>query len=254
MLDRITPLILTLDEEDNLERSLAPLGWAREIVVIDSGSTDRTLAICAGDPRIRVVHRKFDSHAEQWDFGVGEVRTDWVLALDADYEATPALIAEIGALDPPPDVAGYETAFRYRVFGRTLRGTLYPPRVTLFRRDRASHWNEGHTQRIRLDGAVRRLGGIIFHDDRKPMGRWFRSQANYARREVDHLLGSIDRPRLTDRLRRTGVVMPWLAFVYVLLVRGCILDGRAGLYYAMQRACAEAMIAVELLDRRLRRR
>ena len=70
----ITPLLLTFNEEDNLERTLAPLSWAREIVVVDSGSTDRTLEILARDPRIRVVVRDFDTHAMQWNFGLRQFR------------------------------------------------------------------------------------------------------------------------------------------------------------------------------------
>ncbi len=251
MLDRITPLILTLDEEDNIARTLAPLAWAREILVIDSGSTDRTLEILAGYDNVRVLTRKFDSHAAQWNYGLDNVESDWVLSLDADYELSEELVAELAKLDGA--APGYETRFTYRVFGRSLRATLYPPRVTLYRRDRARYYDEGHTQRLRLDGAAVPLKGRIYHDDRKPIGRWFRSQVNYVRREADYLLAT--RPgerRLLEKLRLKMWITPFIMAPYILIWRGCILDGRAGLYYAFQRTVAELMLSVELMDRRLR--
>ena len=70
MLDRITPLLITLDEEPNIERTLAALAWAREIVVVDSGSTDGTLELLRLDPRVRVVTREFDTFAGQLGFGL----------------------------------------------------------------------------------------------------------------------------------------------------------------------------------------
>ena len=217
----ITPLLLTFNEEDNLERTLAPLSWAREIVVIDSGSTDRTLEILARDPRIRVIHRNFDTHATQWNFGLKHVATDWVLSLDADYEISREFAAEIARLDPPEAVSGYLVSFTYCVFGRPLRATLYPPRICLFRRDRATYWDEGHTQRLRIEGEIDALSGRIHHDDRKPIDRWFRSQIGYARREADHLL-SADPAELgrIDRLRLHAWIAPLIMPLYMLLARG----------------------------------
>src|SRR5512143_2622752 len=94
MPDRITPLILTWNEEANIARTLDKLRWAREVVVVDSGSTDGTRAICESFPNVRVVVRPFDSHAAQWNFGLKEtgIVSDWVLALDADYVLTDDLV------------------------------------------------------------------------------------------------------------------------------------------------------------------
>ena len=254
LLEQVTPLILTFNEEDNLERTLGPLNWACEIVVIDSGSTDATLSILARNPRGRVVTKAFDSFARQCNFGLSQIRTSWVLSLDADYEISPDLAAEISSLDPHSPIAGYQARFVYRVFGRPLRATLYPPRPILYRVDRARYREEGHGHRVEIDGPVKALAAPIFHDDRKPIDRWFRSQFGYARREADHLLGS-DRTTLgrIDRLRLVGWPAPIIMLIYTLFVRGCIFDGWAGIYYSFQRTIAELMLAVELLDRHLRR-
>jgi hypothetical protein len=96
------------------------------------------------------------------------------------------------------------------------------------------------------------LRGVVYHDDRKPLSRWLASQQRYAHIEANLLL-SAEPQRLSavDRLRRMGWPAPVLVLFYVLLVKGCLLDGWPGWFYALQRLLAETMMALELIDRRL---
>jgi hypothetical protein len=150
-------------------------------------------------------------------------------------------------------VRGFCARFVYRIFGRALRASLYPKRAVLYRKSSASYVDEGHTQRVRIDGKTLNLIHPIYHDDRKPITRWFGSQARYASLEANRLL-SRDRSSLgsADRIRLLIVLAPVIVFFYVLLFKRCLLDGWPGWYYALQRVCAEAMLSIELLDRRLR--
>src|SRR5204862_4547646 len=103
------------------------LGWAHEIVMIDSESTDRTLDLAkAAHPNVKIVQRQFDSHTQQWNFGLDQITTEWVLTLDADYQLSSELQEEIAKLAPPADMIGYTAGFQYRIFGRPLRATVYP--------------------------------------------------------------------------------------------------------------------------------
>lgn len=250
--DSITPLLITFNEIQNIGRTLAKLDWARRIVVIDSGSTDGTLEVLAANQRVEIVHRPFDSFAEQCNFGLAQIRTDWVLSLDADYELSDAFVSELADLLPATGDAGYRAGFIYRVHGQPLRGTLYPPRTVLYRVEGARYENEGHGHRIRLRGRVTALRNRIFHDDRKPLSRWLGSQLKYAAREAAHLLES-PRERLgrADRIRLVGWPAPILVLGYVLFAKGALLDGKAGWFYAFQRLLAEVLLALELLDKRL---
>ena len=250
-LQEITPLILTYNEAPNIRRSLAKLDWAGDIVVVDSHSDDSTREICRGVPRVRVFERTFDNHAAQWNFALGEtgIATDWVLALDADYVLSDAIISELGRIDPREQVSGYSAAFRYCVGGRPLRGTLYPPVTVLYRRERAHYVQDGHTQRIVVRGEVLALRGKIFHDDRKPLTSWLRAQDRYMRLESAHLHQTRwKKLRAPDRLRKLVVVSPVAVLLYCLFVKGCILDGRAGLYYALQRMLAECLLSLRILE------
>jgi glycosyltransferase involved in cell wall biosynthesis len=248
--DRITPLIITYNEAPNIRRTLGKLSWAQRIVVIDSGSTDGTVEMLRGYPQVEVVQHPFINAAIQCNFGLTQVASPWVLSLDADYELSDALIHELGSLAPSDSVVGYRARFVYRISGRPLRGSLYPPRTVLYRKDKASYRQEGHTQRVAVEGDVLPLDGVIYHDDRKPLARWLTSQQRYAREEAEYLLdcrSSALRP--TDKMRLMGWPAPIGAFFYTLFVKGCLFDGWPGWYYALQRTTAEMLIALEIIDR-----
>jgi glycosyltransferase involved in cell wall biosynthesis len=251
--DQITPLIITYDEASNIGRTLSKLSWAQRIVVIDSGSTDGTVEMLRGYPQVEVIQRPFIDAARQCNFGLTQVTSPWVLSLDADYELSDELIRELASLTPPDSVDGYRVRFVYRIYGRPLSGSLYPPRTVLYRKDKASYRQEGHTQRVVLDGQILRLNGVVYHDDRKSLARWMTSQQRYAREEAEYLL---DRPPAalprTDRIRLMGWPAPIGVFFYTLLVKGSLFDGWPGWYYALQRTIAEMLLALELLDRRWR--
>src|SRR4051812_18013587 len=78
----ITPMILTFNEEENIARTICKLTWAREVLVVDSFSTDSTLAIARQFPNVQVRQRAFDSFAEQCNWGLAQIDSNWVLSLD----------------------------------------------------------------------------------------------------------------------------------------------------------------------------
>ena len=253
LLDEITPLVLTYNEEANIERTLAALAWAKRVVVVDSHSTDGTVDRCRRYANVDVCQRPFDGHASQWNFGVTQVTSPWVLSLDADYVVPRTLVDELSTLAPGETQAGFSARFTYCVFGRPLRGFLYPPRVVLFRRDQATYVQDGHTQRLSVTGTVGALAGRLLHDDRKSVDRWCADQRRYAAMEAQHLTETPrDRLSRLDRVRRDTPFAPALVALYVLFVRGAILDGWRGWYYAAQRTFAELLLCLLLIDRRLR--
>ena len=247
----LTALILAFDEKENIGRTLAALTWLEKVVVLDSFSTDGTADIARGYPNVHLVQRRFDNHTAQWNYGLDEVRTPWVLSLDADYEVSPALADEIRLLEPAEPTAGYTARFEFRVFGHRLRASVYPPRVVLFRRDRARYQPDGHTQLLQTEGPILPLRNLIWHDDRKPLSRWLRSQDNYMVIESRHLLASPSQQlRRQDRLRLRVILAPGVIFCYLLFARGLILDGWPGWFYVLQRTLAETLLALRLLVER----
>lgn len=254
MLDQITPIILTYNEAPNVGRTLEPLAWARDIVVVDSFSDDETLGIVSSFSQARVYQRSFDNFAAQWDFALKKtgIETEWVLGLDADLVLTPESIDELKSLQPTQDTHGYRASITYCVDGKALRYSLLPPLLVLYRRNGASYRADAHTYRVELEGDVGMLRAPILHDDRKPLRRWFQSQQQYMELEAAKILTATpDKLNLADRIRRLRIVAPLAVFVYCML-KGGALDGWVGLYYVMQRCVAELLLSLYLLEHDLR--
>jgi glycosyltransferase involved in cell wall biosynthesis len=252
MLSQITPVLLTLNEASNVERTLPALTWAKDIVVVDSRSTDGTIEIVKRFPNVRIFSRPFDSHANQWRYAVTEtaIATPWILRFDADYQLTPELIEELRALDVDAPVNAYQARFDYAIFGRKLHASLYPPNVVLVRRGHFTVRDRGHTEEWIIDGPIGTLRSPIVHDDRKSVETWLTAQGRYMRLEVDKIEKRSYRVR--DWLRRRPPLMPIAMFFYCLFGKGLILNGRAGLFYALQRTIAEAALSLMLIETRIK--
>ncbi|NEP54130.1 MAG: glycosyltransferase family 2 protein [Moorea sp. SIO3C2] len=249
MLEKITPLILTYNEAPNIQRTLQQLTWANTIIVIDSYSTDETLEIVHAIPQVHVFQRKFDSFAAQCNYGLGKIESEWVLSLDADYVLTDELISEIQTLQRSPDVNSYSVRFKYCVFGKPLQGTLLPPRKVLYKREKATYQDDGHAHRVIVDGKSATLSSYIHHDDRKPLSRWLWAQDRYMIIEVKKLTQTPKHElSLGDRIRKQKIIAPFIILFYCLILKGGILDGWHGCYYAFQRMLAETLLSIRLIE------
>jgi glycosyltransferase involved in cell wall biosynthesis len=254
MLEHITPVLLTFNEGVNIGRTLSHLTWAKDIVVVDSGSTDETVAILATFPQARIFNRTFDTHGNQWRYAVQEtaITTSWILRLDADYQVTEPLIEELERLDPNANVNAYVIAFDYAIFAHKLMSSFYPPNTILLRRGHFSVWDKGHTEAWSVAGPLGMLTGRIIHDDWKATEQWLSAQGRYMRRELEMLRSG--QAGLSGWFRRTPPLMPIIAFFYCLFGKGLILNGRAGIFYALQRLIAEAILSLMVLEQELRQK
>jgi glycosyltransferase involved in cell wall biosynthesis len=250
MLEHITPLILTYNEAANIERTLERLRWAKKIIVIDSYSTDSTLDIVKSYPQVEVFKREFDTHGQQWNYGLEQITTPWVLSLDADYLVTDDLIAEIAALPVDGEIDGYFVSFKYCVLGKPVRNTrILPPRQVLFKKSKAIYIDDGHTQVLQLNGKSALLSGYLYHDDRKSFSRWLWSQQRYTVLEAQKILETpIQELDWVDRIRRKKILAPWMVFIYCLIIEGWIFDGWYGWYYVFHRVVAETILAIRIIE------
>ncbi len=252
MLEKITPLIISYNEAPNIKRTIQKLTWAKRIVVIDSNSTDDTLDILQSYPQVEVLQRNFDTHARQWNYGLEKIQTEWVLSLDADYVLTDDLIEEIKFI--PDDIAtdGYFIPFKYCIFGKPLRGSILPPRQALFRKEKSLYLDDGHTQLLEVKGKSDYLKNYILHDDRKSLKRWLWAQDRYMIIEAKKLTESpFNQLSLGDKIRKQGVIAPFVILFYCLILKGGILDGWIGWYYALQRMLAEIILSLLILEKNI---
>jgi glycosyltransferase involved in cell wall biosynthesis len=102
-------------------RTLDRLTSAQRTVVIDSGSTNESLNIIRSYRQVKLFHKQFEDFASQCNFGIAQINSPWVLSLDADYELSDELVAELHDLKPDTAAGGFRARFVYRIFRRLLR-------------------------------------------------------------------------------------------------------------------------------------
>lgn len=245
----VTVALLTWNEEANLGRTLASLGWAQRVVIVDSGSTDATETIARGFFNVSWHARRFDDFGGQWTHAFRQtgITTEYVLALDADMPVSPEFVEELRDGFLPGGYDGGIVHFVYQVDGQPLRGSLYPPQLRLFRPGQVIASQTGHNHEFTLSGRMYRFRHAIYHDDRKALERWTNSQLTYSRQERDRILRGEGRG-WKDRLRRWGLA-PLVVGPYAYLKAGGPFGGAGAVRYALERTTFEALLAMRFLRR-----
>lgn len=249
----LTAIILTRNEEDNLAACLDSLaGFAARMVVVDSGSTDGTVAIARAHGA-EVVEHAFTYYAAQFNWAIGHIgaETEWLLRIDADERFTPALCSECETLlrEAPHGVNGVSMEAEYYFLGRLLRhGGSKRRKIMIFRRGHGGiedRKRDAHT--VLTDGGYVRTKQRFIHCDCKDLGDYIARCNWYAiREEQDYLAyrNGADETVNTDaalqrtRRKKFGLyyrapmfLRAWLWFVYKYVFCGGFLDGVPGLVY-----------------------
>jgi len=277
---RLAVVVLTYNEELNLPACLTSLdGLTDTVVVVDSGSTERTKAIAQARGAC-VLHHEFTSHAEQWQWALEQLdaRTEWVLGLDADQRISPELHTElVNLFDRESDrLLEYDAFYikRRQIFRGTWiqHGGYYPKyllklfrlkKVRLDHRDLMDH-------HFYVTGAIGMLRHDLIEDNRNEanIGFWLTKHIGYAdlhaREELTRrcakdawiirpaLFGSPDqRVVWCKRLwyRMPLYVRPFLYFMYRYFVLGGVLDGKQGfVFHFLQSFWYRLLVDIHLED------
>jgi glycosyltransferase involved in cell wall biosynthesis len=271
----LTVVVLTRDEEVNIARCLDSVGWADQVVVVDSGSTDDTVQI-ARSWDANVVEQAWLGFSGQREFALRlpEVRHDWVYFVDADEWVSPQLAAEIAARLESPRCAAFSHRFRLVFLKTWIRHCGWYSGSWIVRLVDRRYTKYGGSivgERANVDGAIGRLANDIVDEDRKSLARWLHKHVSYAELELERRGQPIPlRERMrafrsrdkTDTRPLARVILkdvvfpsvparPLAIFLYMYVVRLGLLDGRAGLYFCFFHAWYQATVgglAVEALS------
>ena len=161
---RLSAAIITKNEEEKIGRCIDSLSFVDEIVVVDSGSDDRTTRI-AESKGAKVVYNPWEGHIQQKNFAIGQTRGEWILSLDADEIVSPRLRDEISRVMESPKADGYAIPRLVYYINRWIYHCgWYPARkVRLFRRGKGRWGGENPHDRIMLDGLCEKLDGDLYH-------------------------------------------------------------------------------------------
>jgi glycosyltransferase involved in cell wall biosynthesis len=232
----ISVAIVAMDEEANIGRTLASVRWADEIVLVDSGSKDRTCEI-AREHGARVVIEPWRGYVAQKQYAVDLCTKDWVLLLDADEEISPGLGEEIvAAIKTPPEndsktIDGYWLPRKNLFLGRWMRhGGFYPdPKLRLFRRGQGFVTGHDPHDRCELKAGVsqrtQQLRNAMVHYTYPNLSLYIAHMNRYSSLGAELAVAEGHRSFSVADI----VARPLATFVYNYFVRLGFLDGREGL-------------------------
>ena len=223
---RVTVTIITLNEAAHIADAINSAAWADEIVVVDSGSTDDTLAI-ARSKGARAHTRPWTGYVDQKNFAASLAANDWIFSLDADERIPPALASEVRSLlATEPSLGGYRVPRVTFHLGRWVRTTDFYPdyQMRLYDRRKARWQGRYVHESVTVDG---------------PSGQLTTELEHYSYRDLrDHLdrinaYSTLAARQMHESGRRAGafdlLLHPPAAFLRNYILRRGFLDGTAGL-------------------------
>lgn len=229
----ISATIITFNEERNIARVVESLRCCDEILVLDSGSNDRTVDI-AGKLGARVVEASWHGYAAQKNIAAGLAAHDWVLSLDADESLSEALEAEIWQIKKAgPKFDGYTVPRLAQYLGRwILHSGWYPDRKIRFFNRTKAHWvGEFVHESVRVEGTIGHLESNLLHFTCSSISEHLRTMDRYttlAAQEIAARKQSVSATRL--------LLNPAWTFLHTYMVKRGFLDGFEGLTIAYMAA------------------
>lgn len=227
---RLSAIIIAKDEEDRIEACLRALaGWADEIIVVDSGSEDRTVEISRRYTS-HVIETHWRGYGKQKQFATDAASNEWVLSLDADEVISAQLREEIDrALAGDPSVTAFHIPREHVALGKVLRhGDCGCAPIRLFRRDRARFSDSQVHEGVLTDGRVGRLRSRLKHYSIRDMDHALRKTREYANLWAAQQHDQGRRVNLMQSLGHSA----W-AFLRVFVLKSGWLDGRRGFILAV---------------------
>ncbi|MBN1481476.1 glycosyltransferase family 2 protein [candidate division KSB1 bacterium] len=268
----ITAIVLTLNEEQDLPRCLNSLTWCQKIVVVDSGSSDGTLAI-ARQWNCDIYEHAWPGFADQrnWALTQTRIETEWVLFVDADEVITKELATEIHQAIKNPAIAAYYVTFKVMLFGTWVKKSshfpVWHPRLCRMGAVTFKNAITGHGETWDVLGRVGYLSAPYIHYCfSKGLTQWLYKHNRLSSMECDayftssyhtvenlKALFSRDLHKRRQALRQLSFRLPGrplLRFFYSYIVRWGFVEGRAGLVYCLLYLIYELMIQVKMIEKK----
>ena len=265
--------ILTYNEEIDIGPCLESALRSDDVIVVDSFSCDRTMAIAsvyASDypDQVRIFQHKFESHGKQRTWMLEDIKTkhEWVYILEADERMTDELLSECLEAIKSQEFIGYYVAERVMFMGKWIKYSTQYPRyqMRLFKKDRVWFDDYGHTEREVCEGKTSFLKQTYPHyTSGKGISRWLEKHNRYSSDEAVETLrqlknghvswrqlffgeSEIDRRRALKDLSLRLPCRPLLRWLYMYFILGGILDGKAGFAWCTLQAFYEYLILLKV--------
>ncbi len=244
----VSAFIVCCNEEEQIRRCLESLVWCDEIVIIDSGSTDRTLDICREFTKT-IFQRPWPGFVAQKRFGLEQCSSDWVLNIDADEVVTPELQKQIvEALGSDSVTCGYELSRIVFFLGQFWRkGGWYPEyRLRLCKRDKTTWGGEDPHEKALVDGPTKRLNGELLHFTYRDFSNQIRTLNSFSQTSAESMWKRGERASLGKIL-----LNPLARFFKFYLFKKGYREGIRGLFVALIEMFSVFLKYVKLWEKEL---
>jgi glycosyltransferase involved in cell wall biosynthesis len=250
----ISVIILTFNERANILEAIDSVaGWAEEIFVVDSYSTDDTvqLALAREYAGVRVVQHEFQNYSQQWNWALSSlpITTDWIMKLDADERATDEFRREVNSAIDNTQSSAFVVHWRLIFMGHLMRwGGYYPNgNIRIWRSGLGRFDDREANEHLIVKGDVDEIRSPIEHHDYKSISHWIDRHNRYSSMEAreisrGNITGAVppslfgypeERRMALRRIYYQLPLRPAMYFVYRYILRLGFLDGRVGFRYAL---------------------
>ena len=245
-MQKLSVSIITLNEEKNIERCLQSVTWADEVVVVDSGSKDRTVEL-SKKYTDRVIHNDWKGFADQKDFAMRSCSNEWVLSLDADEEISSELRAEIeNLLKNPKEFDGYYMPRKTYFNGKWIKSCGWYPgyQLRFFKKSLTKLTDRKVHEGFEVNGKVGYLKGDILHYTHIDLKSTIAKINNYSTLEAEEKY-------LTKRSTPLNFILnPIAAFFQHYIIRRGFTDGVEGLLISILHALTNLMTYMKIWEKR----
>lgn len=265
----VTIVILTYNEEVNIARALTSVcGWAKDVLVLDSFSDDRTLEIAKSFP-CRIFQNKFVDFSRQFSHALTlPIATEWVFILAADEVVPPDLREEISrTIAAKPAENGFFCRFRFIWLGKWIQRGYYGAWVMrLFRWQKAKMESREVNEHFLVETPHGHLQADVIHDDHKGVSDWIAKHNRYASAEARLLCATSTDSQVSANLfgnqterkrwirhkvwnRLPPLIRPWFYFAHRYVFSGAFLEGKEAFsYHVLQALWFQTLIDVKYLE------
>ncbi|WP_125719505.1 glycosyltransferase family 2 protein [Flavobacterium ustbae] len=225
---KLSVLIITLNEERHIQSLLEDIDFADEIIVVDSYSTDKTVSIVESFKNVKLIQNRFTDYTSQRNFAIDQAKNSWVLFIDADERLTPELKPEIVAAINSENAASAYFIYRIFMFENSrlnFSGWQTDKIFRLFNQSKC-RYNEERTvhEKLIVNGSIATLKNKIIHFSYSSYTDYQSKMYNYGILKANEKFAKGTKPYFLLQ-----ILHPLYTFLYQFIIRFGFLDGRKGI-------------------------
>lgn len=231
----ISALAITYNEEEHMERFIKSLSFADEIIIVDSGSTDNTVAI-AERYNLKLIHRTFDNFSAQKNFALAQASHDWIVFFDLDEYISDELATEIQEkISRESDISAFKVKRHFYFMGKHIKysGFQNDAVIRVFKKSKCSYGDSLVHETLTVQGQIETLSHKVDHYSYKTFDLYNEKLTRYSKLQAEALYLKNIRPKFYHFM-----VRPWWRLFHQYIIKLGFLDGKEGFIIAYLSAFA----------------